>query len=51
MRQFVYGLLLGALTMYCYERVDPPKILAYLNGLTEYAVGSTHGYGGTHERR
>lgn len=51
MREFVYGVILGALTMFCYERVDPPKILAYLNSATEYAVQSTHGYGGTHTDR
>jgi len=30
--------------MYCYARVDPPTILAYLNSATEMAVKSTHGY-------
>lgn len=46
MRQFIYGLILGAATMYAYERLDPPKILAYLNSATQSAVESTHGYGG-----
>ena len=44
MRQFIYGLILGAAAMYCYARVDPPTILAYLNSATESAVKSTHGY-------
>jgi len=43
-RQFIYGLILGAAAMYCYARVDPPTILAYLNSATEMAVKSTHGY-------
>ncbi len=46
MRQFIYGLILGAAAMYCYERLDPPKVLAYLNSATKSAVQSTHGYGG-----
>jgi hypothetical protein len=44
MRQFFYGLILGAAAMYCYARVDPPKVLDYLNAATESAVKSTHGY-------
>jgi hypothetical protein len=45
-RQFIYGLILGAASMYAYERLDPPAILAYLNSATESAVKSTSGYGG-----
>lgn len=51
MRQFVYGLILGAACMYLYERLDPPAILAYLNAATEAAVKSTAGYGGRDSRR
>lgn len=47
MRQFVYGVILGAAALYCYVRLDPPKILDYLNAATRSAVESTHGYGGT----
>ena len=47
MRQFIYGVILGAATMFCYARVDPPKVLAYLSQATKSAVESTHGYGGT----
>jgi hypothetical protein len=47
MRQLIYGLIVGAAAMYCYARVDPPKVLAYLNAATQSAVESTHGYGGT----
>lgn len=50
-RQFLYGLLLGAASMYFYERLDPPAILAYLNAATESAVESTSGYGGTHHKK
>jgi hypothetical protein len=50
-RQFIYGLILGAASMYLYERLDPPAILAYLNSATESAIESTSGYGGTHKRR
>lgn len=48
MRQFMYGVILGAAAYYCYVRVDPPKILDYLNAATKSAVESTHHYGGTH---
>lgn len=51
MRQWLYGLVLGAASMYLYERLDPPKILGYLNAATESAVESTSGYGGTHHRK
>jgi hypothetical protein len=47
MRQFLYGVILGAVALYCYERLDPPRVLTYLNAATESAVESTHGYGGT----
>jgi hypothetical protein len=50
-RQFIYGLILGAASMYLYERLDPPAILSYLNAATESAVESTSGYGGTHHRK
>jgi hypothetical protein len=50
-RQFVYGLILGIAAMYAYARLDPPKILAYLNAATESAVKSTSGYGGRESRR
>ena len=46
MREFFYGLIIGAAAMYCYARLDPPKVLAYLNAATQSAVDSTHGYGG-----
>jgi hypothetical protein len=45
-REFLYGLLLGAVCMYCFEYFDAPGILGYLNSATESAVESTHGYGG-----
>jgi hypothetical protein len=46
MREFVYGLICGAAVMYLYVRLDPPKVLDYLNAATTSAVESTHGYGG-----
>ena len=46
MRQFIYGMIIGAGFMYAYERLDPPAILAYLNAATASAVKSTSGYGG-----
>jgi len=48
-REFVYGLLVGAVVMVGYERLDPGRILAYLNDATASAVRSTSGYGGTHK--
>jgi hypothetical protein len=50
-RQFFYGLVLGAASMFLYERLDPPALLAYLNSATESAVKSTSGYGGAHKKR
>ena len=50
MRQFIYGVIIGAAFWYAYERLDPPAILAYLNSATESAVKSTSGYGGTHKK-
>jgi hypothetical protein len=47
MRQFIYGLILGASSIYLYRYFDAPAILDYLNNATKYAVESTHGYGGT----
>jgi hypothetical protein len=46
MREFFYGLILGALSIYCYHHFDAPGILSYLNDATEYAAKSTAGYGG-----
>jgi hypothetical protein len=43
-RQFIYGLIVGAAAMYAYARLDPPKLLAYLNQVTKSAAESTHGY-------
>ena len=44
MREFFYGLILGAALMYSFEYFDAPGVLAYLNGATDMAVKSTHGY-------
>jgi len=49
-RQFIYGMIIGAGFMYAYERLDPPSILAYLNSATASAVRSTSGYGGKDAR-
>ena len=46
MREFFYGLILGAVAMYGFEFFDAPGVLDYLNSATESAVHSTHGYGG-----
>ena len=50
-RQFIYGVILGAAAMFAYERLDPPAILAYLNSATASAVKSTSGYGGADRKR
>jgi hypothetical protein len=49
-REFFYGLVLGAASMYCFEYFDAPGVLAYLNSATEHAVKSTSGYGGMANR-
>ena len=46
MREFVYGLLVGAAVMFGYVRLQPERILSYLNDATASAVRSTSGYGG-----
>ena len=51
MREFIYGLILGAAALYGWERMDVPAIWAYLSDSTEYARQSTEGYGGTHKKR
>lgn len=43
-REFFYGVILGAAAMYMFEYFDAPGVLAYLNSATESAVQSTHGY-------
>jgi hypothetical protein len=43
-REFLYGLILGAAAMWCFEKFDAPGVLTYLNSATESAVQSTHGY-------
>jgi hypothetical protein len=44
MREFFYGLVLGAAALYCFEYFDAPGLLNYLNSATASAVKSTHGY-------
>lgn len=46
MREFFYGLILGAASIYCYHHFDAPGMLDYLNSATASAVKSTSGYGG-----
>jgi hypothetical protein len=43
-REFFYGVILGAAAMYLFEYFDAPGVLAYLNSATQSAVQSTHGY-------
>ena len=44
MREFIYGVILGAAFWYAYRYFDAPGVLAYLNSATSSAVQSTHGY-------
>jgi hypothetical protein len=46
-REFIYGVLIGAAVLYGWERFDVPGVWAWLSGATEYARQSTGGYGGT----
>lgn len=46
MREFFYGVILGATAMYLFEYFDAPGTLAALNSATKSAVESTSGYGG-----
>ena len=43
-REFLYGIVLGAAAMYCFQYFDAPGMLTYLNSATQAAVQSTHGY-------
>jgi len=43
-REFLYGVILGAAVLFLYEYFDAPGILAYLNSATQSAVESTKGY-------
>lgn len=40
----MYGLILGAAALWCYEYLDVPGVFAYLNDATADAVNSTSGY-------
>lgn len=51
MREFMYGLVLGAATMYCIEYFDAVGTIDYLNSATKSAVESTAGYGGTGKKK
>lgn len=44
MREFVYGVVIGAMVTWAYIHFDAPGIVARLNSATEYAVQSTNGY-------
>ena len=51
MREFCYGVILGASAMYLFEYFDAPGTLSYLNSATKSAVESTAGYGGTGKKK
>lgn len=44
MREFLYGLVIGAALMWGYETYDIPGQIAYLNSASDYAAKSTSGY-------
>jgi len=43
-REFFYGLVLGAAFYWCVVYFDAEGMLGFLNSATESAVKSTHGY-------
>lgn len=47
----MYGVILGASTMWLFEYLDAPGILDYLNSATKSAVESTSGYGGSAHKK
>lgn len=51
MREFFYGLILGAAAMYSWTYFDAPALWAYLTGATDYAVKSTSSYVPPHMRK
>jgi len=51
MREFFYGVILGAASLYLFEYFDAPGVLNYLNSATQSAVQSTSGYGGSHSKK
>jgi len=50
-REFFYGLIIGAALLYGWEKVDVPTVWRHLTGLTDYAVQSTEGYQGKYKKR
>ena len=40
----MYGVILGATALWCFEYLDIPGVFHYLNVETEKAVKSTSGY-------
>jgi hypothetical protein len=50
-REFIYGMIIGAGLLYLYTYFDAPGVVSYLNSATESAVESTAGYGGKDKRR
>lgn len=51
MREFIYGVIVGATAMYLVEYFDAAGTISYLNSATESAVESTSGYGGTSKKK
>ncbi len=51
MREFFYGVILGATSMWLVEYFDAVGTLAFLNSATKSAVESTSGYGGTANKK
>jgi len=43
-REFFYGVILGATAMWLYVHFDAPGVFDFLNSATASAVKSTHGY-------
>ena len=43
-REFIYGLVIGAFVMWGYDYFDAPGVWAYLNGATTSASKSVSGY-------
>lgn len=51
MREFIYGIIVGATAMYMFEYFDAIGTVSYLNSATKSAVESTSGYGGTNAKK
>lgn len=50
MREYIYGLIIGLVSLYCWEYFDIPGVWAYLTDATEQNARITGNFGSTGRR-